>query len=722
MRYLELSRWIRCAALALLTSTAIGLTAVAQNEVHNEVALDEVVVTAHRTPEVKSQSATTVTIVTRKELAELNKTMPDMQAIVGFLVPGMASTGNTTSERSNTLRGRSVLVLIDGIPQTTPLRATSRDLRTIDPTAVERIEVIKGATALYGNGANGGIINIVTRKNSGDKPFGGQSYIAMQDHSLLSNKTQSFGYRLNQQLYGKLGGFDYLVNGVIGQTGSSVDGDGVYLSPRYGLGDTRTYNALAKVGYQLSETARIEGMYNFFRTTQNSPLIASGGKYLESPRIGIKGDQPKEAIPEGMAYNHNAYLRYTHQNIFSGTNFEATLQGRAVKVVTDYRIHNEKKPRWEGTSGQATIEAKQIGAKAQLDSRLPLSEQVFTKLLYGIDFTMDRTGQPLVDGRYWVPEMTALNFGPFVQTKTTIGDLLNIKVGARYDRIDVHVPDYEVLPKKAGVERTKVQGGVLPYNNLSLNGGVTLNRWRVFQPFLAYSQGFSIYDLGRTLRDAKSDVLSKIETSPVKTHNAEVGFYSTIRGLFGEASRLETSGAVFYTYAALGSDLKSVDGFWVVDRSPQRILGGELSMDATINRQWQTGFGFSMMEGKKYVDGSWDHYMGGQSIPPMKITAYINCRPTKYSYIRLYGMYTGARDRFARNEKGKYNEGEGKVSPVTLLHLNAGLTVDKFTYTLGIENLLNTTYYTVQSQLVARDNEYTHGNGRVINLSMTYRF
>ena len=315
----------------------------AQNEVHNEVTLDEVVVTAHRTPEVKSQSATTVTIVTRKELAELNKTMPDMQAIVGFLVPGMASTGNTTSERSNTLRGRSVLVLIDGIPQTTPLRATSRDLRTIDPTAVERIEVIKGATALYGNGANGGIINIVTRKNSGDKPFGGQSYIAMQDHSLLSNKTQSFGYRLNQQLYGKVGGFDYLVNGVIGQTGSSVDGDGVYLSPRYGLGDTRTYNALAKVGYQISETARIEGMYNFFRTVQNSPLIASGGKYLESPRIGIKGDQPKEAIPEGMAYNHNAYLRYTHKNIFSGTNFEATLQGRAVKVVTDYRIHNEKK-------------------------------------------------------------------------------------------------------------------------------------------------------------------------------------------------------------------------------------------------------------------------------------------------------------------------------------------------------------------------------------------
>ena len=53
---------------------------------------------------------------------------------------------------------------------------------------------------------------------------------------------------------------------------------------------------------------------------------------------------------------------------------EASLQGRAVKVVTDYRIHNEKKPRWEGTSGQGTIVAKQFGAKAQLDTKLSLSD------------------------------------------------------------------------------------------------------------------------------------------------------------------------------------------------------------------------------------------------------------------------------------------------------------------------------------------------------------
>ncbi len=42
--------------------------------------------------------------------------------------------------------------MVDGIPQSTPLRNGGRDMRTIDPSAIERIEVIKGATAIYGNG------------------------------------------------------------------------------------------------------------------------------------------------------------------------------------------------------------------------------------------------------------------------------------------------------------------------------------------------------------------------------------------------------------------------------------------------------------------------------------------------------------------------------------------------------------------------------------------
>ena len=136
--------------------------------------LSEAVVVATRIPEVKQNSATSINIITSKELQDISRFLPDMPSIIGYLVPGAAPASNVVNERTNTLRGRSVLVLIDGIPQSTPLRLSSRDLRSIDPAAVERVEIIKGATAIYGNGANGGIIKIVTKKNAAHTSIGGE--------------------------------------------------------------------------------------------------------------------------------------------------------------------------------------------------------------------------------------------------------------------------------------------------------------------------------------------------------------------------------------------------------------------------------------------------------------------------------------------------------------------------------------------------------------------
>ena len=505
--------------LLILTLCSQSLVALSQRpdtlptrEAEHE--LQSVVVVGARMPEIKQRSAASITIIQARDIREMSQILPDMQAIVGYFVPGVPPTGNNVNERYNTLRGRSILVLIDGIPQSTPLRATSRDLRTIDPAAVERIEVIKGATAIFGNGANGGIINIITKQSREQRPIGGQTQLSYTDHDYFRRSQKTSGYRLSQQFYGQVGRLSYLVDGLYQQTGSAIGADGVYLSPRYGLGDTRSINALVKLGYSLGERTQLELMYNFFRTQQESPLVASGGKYLVSPRIGIPGTQPKEAIPEGLPYNHNAYLKLTSRELFAHTDLEVSLFGRGIKAVTDYRKHNPRSPRWEETSGQAMIEALQGGARAQLLSRLSPSSILSLHLLYGADLQLDETSQPLVDGRYWVPKMTSVSYAPFVQTKATLYDHLTLKAGARYDWIDVHVPDYTVLRNKKTDPLVQVGSGTLRYRNLSLNVGATYNALRVFQPFVSYSQGFSIYDLGRTLRAAKSDVLSKIETDP----------------------------------------------------------------------------------------------------------------------------------------------------------------------------------------------------------------
>lgn len=88
-------------------------------------------------------------------------------------VPGLAFTANGGSGqiRYLSIRGAKAehtLVLIDGIPFNDPLSPSRAfDFGQILVSDIERIEVIKGPqSVLYGSDAMGGVVNIITRKNT----------------------------------------------------------------------------------------------------------------------------------------------------------------------------------------------------------------------------------------------------------------------------------------------------------------------------------------------------------------------------------------------------------------------------------------------------------------------------------------------------------------------------------------------------------------------------
>ena len=703
-------------SLAMLAITNIPCNAQSEEIKDSTLHLEEVTISTTRMPEIKQNAAATVTIIDQKQIAEMSKSAPDITHLLGMLTPGMALSSNTTSSRAQSLRGRSALILIDGIPQSTPLRSTDRDIRTIDIAAIDHIEVVKGSTALYGNGAIGGLINIITKKNTTNRSVAGETTLSGSTYNFFRHG-KGQGYRINQQVYGRLGQFDYLVNGAFGRTGSAIDGDGKFISPRYGLGDTYTTNVLVNLGYSLSPKNRIELMYNFYRSLQDTKLIPFGGKYLQSPSIGIIGNKDPQAVDEGTRYNHNAYLKFTSKDIFKHTDLEASVYGSGIYTIFDFRKANPAQPRWEETSGQSAVKDRKFGFRTQFNTRLIFSENAFARLAYGYDYLYNKTSQPLVDGRYWVPWLTSSNHAPFIQVKTTLWEHLNLKLGGRYDFINVNVPDYDVLRNKLSDPQVQVKGGKLKYNNMSFNVGLSYNRYRAFQPFVAYSQGFSIFDLGRTLRAAKADVLSKISTEPVKTNNYEVGVYSDINHW------LQLNGSVFYTYSKLGSDLKIENGFWVVNRTPQKVYGVELSADAQILRNLKAGANFSWFEGKlKSATGNWDTYMSNISIPAAKLAMYVNYAPVKNTYLQLQYMHTGKRDRFTPNASGVYNEGEGIVNRINLLNLTAGVKMKVCDLSLAVSNLLNYTYYTPASMMMARNAEYAHADGRKITLTAVFKY
>ncbi|GAB3833005.1 hypothetical protein GCM10028895_51490 [Pontibacter rugosus] len=125
--------------------------------------LNEVVISASRTPETIDQVPSSITVLSRKAIEEDLMVSTNIIDILSNKVPGLAPSTGTSSNWGQTLRGRAMLVMIDGVPQSTPLRNGAVDMRALDPDAIEQVEVIKGATAIYGNGAAGGLINYITR-------------------------------------------------------------------------------------------------------------------------------------------------------------------------------------------------------------------------------------------------------------------------------------------------------------------------------------------------------------------------------------------------------------------------------------------------------------------------------------------------------------------------------------------------------------------------------
>ncbi|WDF57417.1 TonB-dependent receptor [Mucilaginibacter sp. KACC 22063] len=684
-------------------------------------ALGEVVISATRKPESPKNIVSTVSIVSKKKLDNEIAVNPDLTSILANEVPGFAPTAQSGSNVGQNLRGRPMLVMIDGVSQSSPLRNAEVDLRSIDPSVLQQIEVVKGATAIYGNGAAGGLVNYVTLVPDTATKFAGKTDVYL--NGSMVKVRNSVGGRISQMFYGKVGKFDYVASGVAEETGEYKDAKGDLVGPNYSLGETNTYNAFAKLGYQPAPNQRIQVVYNYYSSLQNSNFTLVNGNLATGQKAtGVLG-KPL-GIPTGAAYNNNLHLSYKVDSLFGHTSLNADAYYEKRKDVFYVSLG-----RFNGGDGQSLANNEKKGVRLFLQTPFLTQPALNANLSYGIDLLRDKTSQPLVDGRVWVPTMDMTNLAPFAQADFTIIRDLIFKTGFRYERVNIDVDDYRTLriTNASGATVTPafdVKGGTLKYNTGLFNAGFKYNRFALFSPYVSFSQGFSVMDIGLALRDAKVNSIDKINTDAVKVNNYEAGFESRYQNLTFSASAYEST-------SKLGIEVvyDPTTAMFNTARSPEKIYGFELAANYRFSNLLNVNGSYSYTEGKRDVnqngkyDDPQDAYLNGRRISAPKITGGVTYSPTQVLDVTLNYTGIGNRNRFEKNTTGIYNGNEGAVKAYNLFNLVAGYKVNKSTrLSLGIENLFNEDYFPARAQWFMQPGFYSKGRGRAFNFGVSVRY
>lgn len=512
------------------------------------------VVTATRSRESVREVPAAVSVIERSELAGQEAVTTDLGEILGQRVPGLSPTTESQTNFGQTLRGRDLEVLIDGVPVTTPLRNGQRSLRTIDPSAVERVEIVRGATAAYGFGGTSGIINFLTRDAAGE---GLSGTTGVRWSAATNDGDGSLGARISQTLSGSSGRFSFVAAAAYESSGRHYDarGDMIPVNPQGqgGLAEAEGTSLFGKVGVSLSATEDLSVVASHYDLMQEDPeFVTEPGVPGEQKARAVPGDPQSEAVG-----NRNTMLQARYRN--------TDLLGSAV-TARAYHLDNLSRfgfsPFFETSS---RITAEKQGGRVDVQTPLRFLNDG-ARLNWGADFLHDETAQPLGDGRFFVPPMSQNSVGPFAQLRLPVTDRLTARGGVRHEEIWLDVDDFTTIQEVGG---NFVEGGELQYGATVFNAGLTYGLTDALESFASFSQGFSVAEVGRELRTTSAPSVEALSPAPKQTDHVELG-------VRGQWDRVRFSASAYRNESDLGSsfgpDLRIV-------RAPEEIRGLETTLD-----------------------------------------------------------------------------------------------------------------------------------------------
>ncbi len=207
-------------AIALMCSMQ-SISAWCQTDTLKIRYLEEVVISSSRTDRKIGEIPRTIDVIDRDQIENsvYNSVGDLLSRQSGLYLVGANQTPGTN--QALFMRGAAsnqVLVMIDGVRITDPSSPNNAiDLSELSLAQVERIEILKGShSTLYGSGAMGGVVNIITKTSAARGLHGAVSLLGGSFGNSSSNFTQQadLTYGLANGLYVNGSVYNQNVNGL----------------------------------------------------------------------------------------------------------------------------------------------------------------------------------------------------------------------------------------------------------------------------------------------------------------------------------------------------------------------------------------------------------------------------------------------------------------------------------------------------------------------------
>lgn len=326
--------------------------------------LDEIIVTATKTPVKQSLIGKTVTVIGQKMIEEnAGKSLPELINMTsGITINGADNVAGTNP--AVFLRGASsgnTLILLDGIPLYDPSSVSGEmDLNNFDISTLQKIEILKGAqSTLYGPDAVAGVINLITKKE-GQKNFDLNAQLAAGSYNT---------YKGSLTLSGTLkGGSDYLVS----------------YSKFYSKGFSSAYDSTGGKGYDNDGFNRDLFMAKFGWKINRQTDLKIFGKYNKN-----------SADIDAGAFTDDKDYTYKNDNTIAGLMLDRKLNKGLFRIQYYANWYNrnftDDSTDIPGFTSYQKGRYNGLGHYAEAFASLKLSEELI--LLTGIDYRYNKTDQ-----------------------------------------------------------------------------------------------------------------------------------------------------------------------------------------------------------------------------------------------------------------------------------------------------------------------------------------